>query len=191
MKPRDAFDFTYLSSTEPPMTRRIEIGPINRVEGDVQVALDLDGSVVRRAEVSAGLYRGFEQMLPGRSPGDALVYTPRICGICSISQSLACVAALEAAANLRPVPNGLEIRRILHGAENLADHLSHFYLFFCPISLAMLMPAAPGISRRCAVSKAASAKGVGGGWRHGRNGCTWSGCWQAIGPTPWCSSWGG
>ena len=132
MKPRDAFDFTYLSSTEPPMTRRIEIGPINRVEGDVQVARDLDGSVVRRAEVSAGLYRGFEQMLPGRSPGDALVYTPRICGICSISQSLACVAALEAAANLRPVPNGLEIRRILHGAENLADHLSHFYLFFMP-----------------------------------------------------------
>lgn len=48
------------------MTRRITVGPFNRVEGDLEVRLDLDDGVVRSAEVTAPLYRGFEQILRGR-----------------------------------------------------------------------------------------------------------------------------
>ncbi len=41
------------------MTRRLVIGPFNRVEGDLEVQLDVDAGRVRSARVIAGLYRGF------------------------------------------------------------------------------------------------------------------------------------
>jgi Ni,Fe-hydrogenase I large subunit len=43
------------------------------------------------------MYRGFEQILQGKHPLDALVYVPRICGICSVTQSVAAARALAAA----------------------------------------------------------------------------------------------
>ena len=42
---------------------RIVIGPFNRVEGDLEVTLDVEAGTVRQAFVSAPLYRGFEQIL--------------------------------------------------------------------------------------------------------------------------------
>ena len=77
---------------------RLVLGPFNRVEGDLEVTLDIRDGRVARAEVSSPLYRGFERMLEGRDPRDALVITPRICGICSISQSAAGRAPSRAAA---------------------------------------------------------------------------------------------
>jgi Ni,Fe-hydrogenase I large subunit len=112
--------------------KRILIGPFNRVEGDLEVTLDVARGVVREARVSAPLYRGFEQILLGRPAEDALVIAPRICGICSVSQSLAAAAALRAAQGLTPPPNGMLLTNIAHAAENVADHLTHFYLFFMP-----------------------------------------------------------
>ena len=53
------------------------------------------------------LYRGFEQMLAGRAPHDALVIVPRICGICSV-----CAVGRRGrgrwptCARLEPPPNG-------------------------------------------------------------------------------------
>ena len=78
------------------MSRRV-VGPFNRVEGDLEVTLEVDGGRVRAAAVSSSLFRGFETMLLGRDPLDALVLVPRICGICSVSQSAAAAAALAAA----------------------------------------------------------------------------------------------
>ena len=62
--------------------RRIVVGPFNRVEGDLEVTLDIDDGRVAAAYVNAPLYRGFEQILAGKDPRDALVIAPRICGIC-------------------------------------------------------------------------------------------------------------
>jgi hydrogenase large subunit len=111
---------------------RITIGPFNRVEGDLEVRLDVDGGRVTRAEVTAPLYRGFEQILEGRPPLDALALAPRICGICSVSQSIAAATALRSAMGCDAAPNGLLATNIAHAAENAADHLTHFYLFFMP-----------------------------------------------------------
>ncbi|MGJ4946549.1 nickel-dependent hydrogenase large subunit [Bradyrhizobium sp. HKCCYLS1011] len=111
---------------------RIAVGPFNRVEGDLEVRLDIADGRVARAEVTAPLYRGFEQILEGRPPLDALVIAPRICGICSVSQSVAAAAALRAAMALDAAPNGLLATNIAHAAENAADHLTHFYVFFMP-----------------------------------------------------------
>lgn len=113
------------------MSRRI-VGPFNRVEGDLEVRLDIDGRAVRDAWVNSPLYRGFEQILQGKDPGDALVYTPRICGICSVSQSVAAATALANAQGVAPPPNGELAQNLILAAENVADHLTHFYLFFMP-----------------------------------------------------------
>jgi Ni,Fe-hydrogenase I large subunit len=113
------------------MSRRI-IGPFNRVEGDLEVTLDIEAGRVRAAYVNSPMYRGFEQILAGKHPLDALVYVPRICGICSVAQSAAAAQALAQSMGIQPPQNGVLAANLTLAAENLADHLSHFYLFFMP-----------------------------------------------------------
>lgn len=117
--------------------RRLIVGPFNRVEGDLEVRLDMADGAVREARVTAPLYRGFEAMLVGKPAADALVYAPRICGICSVSQSVAAARALGGVrpageARRSPPPNGTLAINLVHAIENLADHLTHFYVFFMP-----------------------------------------------------------
>jgi uptake hydrogenase large subunit len=111
---------------------RLVVGPFNRVEGDLELTLDIAEGRVAEARVSTTLYRGFEQILAGRPAADALTIAPRICGICSVSQSMAAAAALRALGGVAPPPNGELAANIAHAAENIADHLTHFYLFFMP-----------------------------------------------------------
>jgi uptake hydrogenase large subunit len=111
---------------------RLVVGPFNRVEGDLEIKLDVAHGAVTAAYVNSPLYRGFEQILPGKVPADALVYAPRICGICSVSQSLAAANALAKAQGLTPPDNGAHLQNLILAAENVADHLTHFYIFFMP-----------------------------------------------------------
>jgi uptake hydrogenase large subunit len=111
---------------------RITVGPFNRVEGDLEISLEMESGRVAAAYVNSPLFRGFEQILVGREAMDALVIVPRICGICSVSQSAAAAAALGDLAGVRPTPNGQRISNLILAAENLADHFTHFYLFFMP-----------------------------------------------------------
>ncbi len=111
---------------------RLVIGPFNRVEGDLELTLDIKDDAVEAAHVATPLYRGFEQILVGRPAADALVIAPRVCGICSLSQSMAAAAALRALAGATPAANGALAANIAHAVENIADHLTHFYLFFMP-----------------------------------------------------------
>lgn len=113
------------------MTQLI-VGPFNRVEGDLEVRLEIDGGRVAAAYANSPLFRGFEMMLRGADPRDALTLTPRICGICSISQSAAAALALADAAGAEMTEQGALAAAILHGVENLADHVTHFNLFFMP-----------------------------------------------------------
>lgn len=111
---------------------RLIVGPFNRVEGDLEVRLEVVDGQVREAHVNSTMYRGFEQILQGKPALDALVYVPRICGICSVSQSVAAARALGDLMGAVPPPNGQRVINIMQATENLADHLSHFYLFFMP-----------------------------------------------------------
>lgn len=111
-------------------TRRIIAGPFNRVEGDLEIRLDIRDGEVGAAYVNSPLFRGFEQILNGKDPRDALTIVPRICGICSVSQSVAAARALAAAQGITPPPNGERAAAVIHAAENIADHLTHFHVFF-------------------------------------------------------------
>ena len=112
-------------------TRRI-VGPFNRVEGDLEITLDIADGKIEAAYVNSPLYRGFEQILQGKVPADALILVPRICGICSVAQSAASALALADAAGIEPPDNGRLAANLTLATENLADHLTHFYLFFMP-----------------------------------------------------------
>lgn len=112
--------------------KRLVVGPFNRVEGDLEVRLDVAGGEVRRAFVSSPLFRGFERILEGRDPRDALVIAPRICGICSVSQSHAAALALAELEGIRPTDNGRIATNLILATENVADHLTHFHVFFMP-----------------------------------------------------------
>lgn len=111
---------------------RLVVGPFNRVEGDLEVSLDIADGVVQAAYVNSSLYRGFEQILRGKMPLDALVFAPRICGICSVSQSTAAAYALASALNVSAPANGRLATNLVLANENIADHFTHFYLFFMP-----------------------------------------------------------
>ncbi|MBF6057775.1 nickel-dependent hydrogenase large subunit [Thiomicrorhabdus heinhorstiae] len=111
---------------------RILVGPFNRVEGDLEVQLEIEAQKVTSARVNSTLFRGFESMLQGRPPSDALVYAPRICGICSVSQSVAAAQALSQIYGITPPENGQRAINLMLANENAADLLTHFYLFFMP-----------------------------------------------------------
>ena len=114
------------------MSVRRVVGPFNRVEGDLEITLDIADGRIAAAYVNSPLYRGFEQILQGKLPADALVLVPRICGICSVAQSAAAALALADAAGATPPRNGRLAANLTLAVENLADHLTHFYLFFMP-----------------------------------------------------------
>ena len=111
---------------------KLVVGPFNRVEGDLEVRLEIDRGQVTSARVNSPLYRGFEQILHGKEPMDTLVIAPRICGICSVSQSTAAARALADLSGCAMPANGELACNLMLACENLADHLTHFYLFFMP-----------------------------------------------------------
>ncbi|MGQ0709968.1 MAG: nickel-dependent hydrogenase large subunit [Rhodoferax sp.] len=111
---------------------RVILGPFNRIEGDLEVQLEVQQGQVASARVNAPMFRGFEMTLLGRDPMDAMTIAPRICGICSVSQSVAAARALAMACQTTMPANGQWAHNLMLGCENLADHLTHFYTFFLP-----------------------------------------------------------
>ncbi len=105
---------------------------MNRVEGDLEIQLEVEGHTVTDAWCIGTMYRGFEQILGGRDPQDVLVITPRICGICSTAQLYAATAALEVAYQAPIAPNGSRIRNLCLMAESVMSDARHTFLMFAP-----------------------------------------------------------
>ena len=102
---------------------RLILGPFNRIEGDLEVDIEVQDERIVEARVKASMFRGFEPMLLGRDPMDALTIVPRICGICSVSQSVAAARALADASGVVMPANGQHATNLMLACENLADHL--------------------------------------------------------------------
>lgn len=93
---------------------------------------DIDHNIVTDARTEGLLFRGFEKMLEGRNPFDAVYFTQRICGICSTAHSIASSMALEEALGIAVSQQGRYLRDIIHGCEFLQNHIRHFYQFTVP-----------------------------------------------------------
>ncbi|WP_394184716.1 nickel-dependent hydrogenase large subunit [Metabacillus halosaccharovorans] len=114
------------------MTKRIIMNPVTRISGFLEIDVTIDKNVVIEAKTKGSMFRGFEQMLIGRSPFDAIYFTQRICGICSAAHSMASSLALENALGIVPTEQGRYLRDIIHCCEFLQNHLRHFYQHTLP-----------------------------------------------------------
>lgn len=114
------------------MAEKIIINPVTRISGFMEIEADIDNNVVVNARTKGMMFRGFEKMLLGRSPFDAVYFTERICGICSTAHAVASSLALENAMNLVPSEQGRYLRDITHGCEFLQNHLRHFFQYTIP-----------------------------------------------------------
>lgn len=110
--------------------KQILISPVTRIEGHAKITIQLDD----QGEVSNALFhvnefRGFEKFCEGRMYTEMPIITPRICGICPISHSIASVKACEMIQGLQPAYTGNLLRKLLHIAQNISSHaLSFFHL---------------------------------------------------------------
>jgi hydrogenase large subunit len=114
------------------MTRKIEIYPVNRVEGDLEIAIELEDDVVIDARSAGTMYRGFENIMVGRAPLDGLVITPRICGICSTAHLYAAASALDMLFNVDVPRQAAWIRSVTSMTEMLQNDFRHAFLLFMP-----------------------------------------------------------
>ena len=114
------------------MSERIVINPVTRISGFMEIEVVVEDRKIVDAKTKGLMFRGFEMMLNGRSPLDAIYYTERICGICSTAHGLAATLALEQALRVEPTIQGRYLRDFMHGCEFLQNHIRHFYQFTVP-----------------------------------------------------------
>ncbi len=110
----------------------ITINPVTRISGFLEIQAEVQDNVIVNVKSSGTLYRGFERMLKGRPPMDAIYFTQRICGICSSAHAVASALSLENAMNLKISLNDNYIRDIIHGMEFVQNHIRHFYQLSVP-----------------------------------------------------------
>ncbi len=111
-------------------TKRIVFSPFTRVEGDLRLDVELADGAVDSARASGTLYRGFEQLLRGRRPRDAIVILCRICGQCGAAHSSAAAAALANAWSVERTPNAVLAVALIQATELVLSHLAHFECSF-------------------------------------------------------------
>jgi len=108
--------------------RRVVVDPITRIEGHLRVEVNVDDDNVIRNAVSTGtMWRGLEVILKGRDPRDAWAFTQRICGVCTGMHAITSVRAVEDALGIQIPENANTIRNIIILAQQVQDHLVHFY----------------------------------------------------------------
>ncbi len=114
------------------MGNKITINPLTRISGFLQIQVEVEKNQIIDAKSSGMLFRGFEKMLRGRPPIDAIYFTQRICGICSTAHAMASTLGLEDILDVSPNKNDEMLRDYMHGCEFIQNHIRHFYQYTLP-----------------------------------------------------------
>ncbi len=114
--------------------RRVDFDPVTRVAGALafHTVVDLENRQVLETDSMATLFRGYEVILKGRDPRDAIFISSRACGVCGGVHSTASALALEMAFGISPPPMGIVARNLLLSLEYLYDHPLHLFLLAGP-----------------------------------------------------------
>jgi Ni,Fe-hydrogenase I large subunit len=108
----------------------LDIAPVGRVEGDLDVRVDVADGVVVDAWTQAALFRGFEIILRGKDPQAGLIVTPRACGICGASHLTCAAWALDTAWQTEVPRNAVLARNLGQITESLQSITRHHYALF-------------------------------------------------------------
>jgi hydrogenase large subunit len=108
--------------------------PVTRIAGAlaVHVTADLDKGAYLDAHAQATLFRGYEVILMGRDPRDAIFVSSRACGVCGGVHAHCAAYAIEQAMGICPPPLGTVVRNMTEAAEMGYDNPLHLYLLAGP-----------------------------------------------------------
>jgi len=128
----------------------INVHHVTRIEGHGNIVLNANNGKIEKLEWQVPeAPRFFEAMVRGRNYEDIQTIVSRICGICSITHSLASTKAVENAMGIRVSEQADKVRILMHYSEQLQSHVLHVgYLavpdFFGAPSVVPLVGVAPG-----------------------------------------------
>lgn len=114
----------------PSAVQTLDISPVGRVEGDLDVRVDIQDGVVVNAWTQAELFRGFEIILRDKDPQAGLVVTPRACGICGASHLTCAAWALDTAWGTTVPRNAILARNLGQIVESIQSLPRHHYGLF-------------------------------------------------------------
>ncbi len=118
----------------PPRLRDWSIDPVTRVAGALAVhtTLDLENRKAVDAYSRAMLFRGYEIILQGRDPRDAIDISSRACGVCGGVHATVSSLGIEQAFGICPPPLGVACRNLGEIGEMFYDHPLHLGLLAGP-----------------------------------------------------------
>ncbi|MGW8168687.1 MAG: nickel-dependent hydrogenase large subunit [Sulfurovaceae bacterium] len=110
---------------------------IEKIEGEAELEFDFKNGLVDNVNIFFPFYRGIEEILKDRDAMDALVITPRVCGICNHAHLIASVRAIEnglnnAGINIDLTQKAISLREFTLSCEIVHSHLKWFYLVALP-----------------------------------------------------------
>ncbi|MDP8926606.1 MAG: nickel-dependent hydrogenase large subunit, partial [Actinomycetota bacterium] len=112
----------------------VNVDPVTRVAGALAFhsVVDLKERKIHEANSIATLFRGYEVILKGRDPRDAMYISSRVCGVCGGVHSVASSLAIEMAFGIAPPPMGLALRNIQLALDFMLDNPLHLYILAGP-----------------------------------------------------------
>ena len=111
----------------------IHVEHVTRVEGHGNILVNAKNGKVEKVQWQVPeAPRFFEAMVRGRSYEDIQTIVSRICGICSITHSLASTKAVEKALGLEVSEQADKVRILMHYSEQLQSHVLHIGYLAAP-----------------------------------------------------------
>src|SRR4030042_1514305 len=104
----------------------INVHHITRVEWHGNIVVNVNSGKIEKLQWQVPeAPRFFEAIVRGHSYQDIQTIVSRICGICSITHSLAAIKAVESALGLDVSEQADKVRILMHYSEQLQSHTLH------------------------------------------------------------------
>jgi coenzyme F420-reducing hydrogenase alpha subunit len=136
------------------VSQRIKLDYLTRIEGHAHLVIDRKAGKVSSCRLEVvETPRFFEALLQGRHYSDVATIVARVCGVCSISHSMASLMATEKALQIEVPPAAQLLRRLLSYGEIIQSHLLQLYFMAVPdylgaASLFQVLDEKPELVRR-------------------------------------------
>ncbi|MBN1525893.1 MAG: Ni/Fe hydrogenase subunit alpha [Spirochaetales bacterium] len=111
----------------------INVKHVTRVEGHGNIRVKASDGTIEKVEWQVPeAPRFFEAMVKGKSYEDIQTIVSRICGICSVTHSLAAIKGVEDALGITVSPQTDKLRILMHYAEQIESHVLHVGYLVAP-----------------------------------------------------------